>query len=305
MWPSDRPAVNGETVATFPLNNYLRDRTYPYHICEQSFPEDRGSEWASFINYAMGHWAAATDGLIRMEHLDDIPEGSGICADFSSHVDKIVDDINAMRTNATSTEAHVESVLDAMHGVGMRRTEQVTANEIWMIHDSRNLSAEVLYEVSRLVARGTCRGADACAHTVAVDEDGAIKRDGDWLLRSPGDTYVHPDYDYYSDILLSTTLLGDLSIPDTPPHGVRLVDINDTSECPKIYRTLLHEAGHALGVGYRNTGNTSINFRDLGYWRNHFWSGIGPTLMWITSCTPTPFDIMAIYALYQTYQGAE
>ncbi len=304
-WPSDRPAVNGETVATFPLNNFLRDRTYSYYMCKQSFPEGRGEDWARFIKDTMYHWATSTDGPIRMEHLDDIPEGSGICADFGEDVDEIVDDVNAIQPTLTKTEikAYVESVLDTMHDLGMRRMEQVTANGIWMIGSTSDTS-DVFYEVSRLVARGTCGSAEACAVAIAVDEGGAIKRGGDWLLKGAEELYVHPDYDYYIDILLTERLLGDPPTPpNTPPYVASLVDTNNRSRCPEIYQTLLHEAGHALGIGYRNT--PYVNYRTLRLYRHHSWTEIGPTLMRITSCTPTPFDIMAIYALYQTYQGAE
>ena len=224
-------------------------------MCKQSFPEGRGEDWARFIKDTMDHWATSTDGPIRMEHLDDIPEGSGICADFGEDVDEIVDDINAMQPTLTKTEieAYVESVLDTMHDLGMRRMEQIRANEIWAIHASRDLPG-VFSEVSRLVARGTCVGAEACAVPIAVDEGGAIKRGGDWLLESAEELYVHPDCEYYIDILLTERLLG---VPPTPPktlpYDARLVDINNTSRCPRIYRTLLHEAGHALGIAYRNT----------------------------------------------------
>ena len=60
------------------------------------------------------------------------------------------------------------------------------------------------------------------------------------------------------------------------------------------YSTLVHEAGHALGIAYGNSG--------LGQDRNHPTIPDEAAMSYLTrhDCSPHPFDIMAIYALYQT-----
>ncbi len=39
VWPSLRPAGGGERVATFPLNYPLKNKTYAYYICNDTFPD--------------------------------------------------------------------------------------------------------------------------------------------------------------------------------------------------------------------------------------------------------------------------
>ena len=85
VWPSDRPAGNGELVATYPLRNYVTSRTYSYYVCDESFSDDEDTrrDWTSLVNHALGRWVSATNGLIQMAQLtvDDSVE-SGICYDF-------------------------------------------------------------------------------------------------------------------------------------------------------------------------------------------------------------------------------
>ena len=325
VWPSDRPAGHGETVATYPLKNYLKDATYTYYICDKSFPSRHG-DWIRLINHAMDHWVDATDGLVQMVHQDgDMPEGSGICADFSGYVNHIVSMYNKLspeEAEATTTKGFVMGVLSTMHDLGMRRMEQLTANEILMADDVSTSSKVTNFpEISREVARGTCikRGdskADACVTTTAVFEEGNLKfsvalrnvfafKDNDRRKLGLRDT----DIEFYSDILLARSfyekVLNEfqegsatepLPRPGDLPHDVRLVD-SEAKVCPTIYQALIHEAGHAMGVSFRlNTvpGDST-----------HSAKTIGPTVMRRTACTTAPFDVLAIYALYQTYGRTE
>ena len=63
------------------------------------------------------------------------------------------------------------------------------------------------------------------------------------------------------------------------------------------FRTLLHEAGHALGVGYGNDGrNQNVHHPQT---RDSVMS-YDPYERMVSYCSPTPLDALAIYALYQT-----
>lgn len=60
------------------------------------------------------------------------------------------------------------------------------------------------------------------------------------------------------------------------------------------YATLVHEAGHALGVrGTERSGGTEDQIHHSQIEDSVMKSGSFDT------CAPTPFDLMAIYALYQ------
>ena len=63
------------------------------------------------------------------------------------------------------------------------------------------------------------------------------------------------------------------------------------------YDTLLHEAGHALGVRYGNDGrNQKMHHPQT---RDSVMSD-DPYERTISYCSPAPLDALAIYALYQT-----
>ena len=69
----------------------------------------------------------------------------------------------------------------------------------------------------------------------------------------------------------------------------------DTREFVTRYTTLVHEAGHALGIVEGNTGTGQV--------RHH--PTIKDSVMSYSndpsvSCSPLPFDILAMHALYQT-----
>ena len=62
-----------------------------------------------------------------------------------------------------------------------------------------------------------------------------------------------------------------------------------------FYSTVVHEGGHALGIA--GTDNSGGDGQEIHH------AQIEDSVMRekeFTICSPTPFDVMAIYALYQT-----
>ncbi len=154
-------------------------------------------------------------------------------------------------------------------------------SEVFMIDDSPNVLVRVgvFPEVSEKVGHGWCRYACAPA-TVQFRLDGSQVITTDTKLRRSEFEGISLDVPGPDD----TADEGEVPFNSCRPGGVA-----------NEYGVLVHEAGHALGIREANDGIEQIIHHptikdavmgaidDPGY-----------------ACSPHPFDIMAIYALYQT-----
>ena len=307
VWPSNRAAGNGERVATFPLN-YPLTRTasgtyeFRYRICEDTFAglNNSQSDWIAHINHAFMQWQLATGGLVRMV------EEAGPCADYSPFVTHVVNQITpmlpAMPTPADRDRiaGQVTAMVGVFRTIGLidlvnfeRHTlaqpiqDDISRNEVIMVNDTDLAiditTTNVLTEFSKDLGFAQCDG--GCAHR--SDNNG-------------GST---------TDIFLKR------KTHDQKPDGTRRILINLTgvdkvvfNTCPNTtnnynypYSSLVHEAGHALGIraafemaadpdfqGHPSIADSIMNYNQK--------------LMLVNEkdCSPHPLDIMAIYAIYQT-----
>ncbi len=126
-----------------------------------------------------------------------------------------------------------------------------------------------------------------------------------------------------TDILVNQERIG--SDPPPLPGGDAVSERNDVvfNSCPTAahgaYETLVHEGGHVLGI--REVYEMARSDRSLEYYQDHpFEPGLivgGPSHTNVISpssritvmshnrysglrCSPHPFDILAIYAIYQS-----
>ena len=74
------------------------------------------------------------------------------------------------------------------------------------------------------------------------------------------------------------------------------VQFNSCDDTNLIYDHLVHELGHALGIGGGNTGKDSVEKAHP----NRTIIDITMAYDAVHDCSPQPLDVMAIYALYQT-----
>ena len=299
VWPSDRPAGNGERVGTFPLN-YPLTRTasgtyeYRYRICEDTFASlDRGtqSQWVTLIDHAFMQWQLATDGLVRMV------EEAGDCADYSPFVTHVVSEITPMLPATSSADrdriaGHVTAMVIAFRTVGLidlvnfeRHSlaqpiqDDISRNEIIMVDDTNLaidfITTRVLTEFSKDLGFAQCDG--GCANR--SDYNGGSTTDI-FLKRNTHDKMAD------GDLIIQT--------------GNEEIVFNT---CPNMggnynypYSSLVHEAGHAVGIreGRDGTGqeahhsNENIKSAIMSYGKD------------VPKCSPHPLDIMAIYAIYQS-----
>ena len=306
VWPSARAAGNGELVATYPMRHYVPTRTYAYYICEGSFPGDaaRRAAWTELIEDALERWETSTNGLVEMDPLtlDESAEESGVCYDFGDLVDQILDEYDELSPPKPGIRKHVKAVLNGMQNIGMTQEGESAANEIWMIDDTRAPATHLYFSsVSRLVARRACTGGIACVGHTAILEDESITAfdEEDFIgLDELHRTIVKVT----SDILINKSMFEEAALTKLEA-GVRFDTCKGAGAVYYAYTTLVHEAGHALGLSFRsvNVGDAMLS---VGY--HHPSTNLGRVAMGrstaIAACTPFPLDVMAIYALYQTRQ---
>ena len=287
----------GERVATFPLNFPVDDKKYAYRICEDTFPEAKRALWRKLINHSLGQWTLATRSLVKMEHEVD-PQGNSLpCADYSSPLQTAQDYLAAnLRRPLLPAESDQLNQLIRQTDRWMDiNQEDRRLNEIIMIDDTAGIyaglrNAQVNSEVSASL------GFANCIITPLV-LGCALPRHGN-----------------ITDILLRYALLQ--NDPLNVPGGDDQVDLEDVlfNDCaapvPSAYETLLHEAGHVLGIRDGNINNdwvmsvihhptipgSSMNYEGV----NLRTPGALLRLPGEPDCAPHPFDIMAMFALYQT-----
>ncbi len=301
VWSSTRAAGagahGGEWIAGFPLNQWLSDRTYSYAFCEDTFPGDaeRKEAWRKLIRHAASQWDLATDGWITTAEND--LDCVGYPAKFIDEVtqdtlDTIHDeDIQIPEEPIKEVRKHIQALLVGLDvsGVAGLRGEDAKVNEVWMIDDTTTrfagtgLPFVVFQEVSKKVGQGWCD--NPCASTSRTPIDGKLVITTDIVLR-------RSKYENASLILPGADDVADRG--EVPFNSCSLGGVSG------VYKTMVHEFGHALGIGYGKTGPPGD---EQGIHHPHMRDSVMSYSRRVEySCSPNPLDILAIFALYQSQQ---
>ena len=306
VWPSDRVSrrsgarevVGGMPVNTDPVTAKTDDGViaYFYRICEETFPSGNLSEWVNLINHALLQWEHASGGLIKMIHEVDSNGNSLRCADYTDFLDQVVAEVSALEMSTSTTNddivAAVNELLASFQNNGIKSTRtgdpanrhperafDLLQNEIMMLPDVTSLTpgtgdyykrrTAIFSEVNKFISVGVCNEVYACARTSETTDDLGNR------VRT-SDIYLYESR-YASLPLFNSTQRDRIKFNRCPTS-------DGYFNAP--YSVLLHEAGHALGIAHPD----KYGFRDsiMNYILNE------------PDCSPHPFDILAIYALYQS-----
>ena len=299
-WSSHRAAGDGERVATFPLNYPVSDKTYAYRICEDGFPAAYLEDWKKLIKHALEQWEVAT-GLVTMTYV------GATCADYTEAIADVAREFNVAsgRVLTAAELNNLRSYLSSLDYLTSVQTDDEEFNEIIMVNNvsgpyAQFKQAGIFPEFSEDLGIGSCvfnEAPRACATPRHVNSEGHV----------------------ITDITLSKSRHG--IGPVNVPGGDEIVDESDVrfNTCPgwrigddryKAYATMVHEAGHALGIRdggwdknwaestihHPTTAESVVNYELT----NLKAAGSQFTLPPEPNCSPHPLDIMAIYAIYQT-----
>ncbi len=246
----------------------------------------------------------ATNGLVDMEHVVDSQGNSEECADYSEAISaahkEVLDRLigkNLTEDKKKDIEDEIIDIVEATQDYMNINAKDMILNEIMMIDDTAGVYndfkvAKIGWNLSVSLGFATCAldtGASACA--------------------SPRHN------DNITDILLRHEEVGNDSL--AIPGGDDVVDRSDAllNTCigrkgDGAYGTLVHEAGHVLGIrdgqGHGDwVGSVNHHPTIPGTVMNYENRNLKELPAWFVlpsepDCSPHPFDIMAIYALYQT-----
>ena len=317
VWPSNRRAVGGQRVATFPLTQRLpSDETYVYRVCDETFDvegEPRKKLWLGMIDETMGKWQSATKDLIRTR------EESLKCIDYSSIEQKVFEEMDRVRhiTDKSKLTEHIKAYLTGMKDglvvqpnikdlVDAVNRSDSLASEIVLFDDDPGTSAADLAnelnfkQISRLIGYSGCwdpayfYGREV--HRYGLDEH---KRGGTALACAASREYKATDDKTYktTDIVIYRVKFKRKSVG---PANLDQADTPWLIDQTSAYAMMLHEIGHALGVGGGEDKDGAG-----GSWsdRQHPHSSLRNASVLAgsrPSCFPYPFDVLAVYALYQT-----
>ena len=249
-------------------------------------------KWRDVVNHALGQWQVATDGLVTMEfqrHWDPRADGgrggwvSKPCTDYSTYIPQLVAHINL----------HYPEMTDIHYQLAMDYLKTLPAYTI-----IRQLDKE-WSEIKALDLDDYLRLSQRVFNFPALSSDIGVSRCLVIFPTAGGCTDRYPDPDA-NDFAASVDITINarheeisLSSPPSLPGADGVPDVKFNT-CPtsghRAYQSLVHEAGHALGIG--------------GSFGMHPFDNASPYSAMSTlhprRCSPHPLDIMAIYALYQS-----
>ena len=323
VWPSVGPPDDGERVATFPLTARQGSNRLLYRICGDSFGpagDPRRADWEAMINGAFQQWSNAihnlvTFGRVLLPCATDV--GSGV------NYNTITQEIKSrLRMGVDRTDDEIGG--NVREYVDQLRSALVIER---LFSENRQLSEVLMYDdisLGRLATVGAffniatdigywrnCwygkdeRGvyvyspANMCTAPSGDTRDIVVRR-GAYDARPAG-----PVSAYFKEFVKRTTD-DQLELP--APNSRFNKCLNSSDDYGSAFQAIIHEVGHVIGVSGATDGNS--------YQRGHpsvadsvvnYDKTVLPSIDPMDAmdqrepdCSPYPFDVMAVFALYQT-----
>ncbi len=278
---------------------------FEYIICDETFPATDRAEWVKLIKHAFGQWQEATSDWITVTGDETPPCATGPFGDFIAQDDvrsevRMFDPTvpgfffskefksDVFKVCVDKAPACVTS-FEGYSRIGTDDSARDDINEI--VENYREDPVKMLAKLAVLLGRTIFASREGKNVLQGVDVSfNKEKLDSSPLNIPGGDAKIDP-----GDVRFNTCLMG--GVPDA----------NDRGGPFYAYQLTMHEAGHALGLSNINllrpwdlqgAAHPSIPDAAMSY------DGEVPKVHremidFEPDCSPHPFDVMAIYALYQ------
>ena len=308
-WTSgSRPRLD-DRVATFSMDPDV-SKTYVYRICPDGFG-DYLTDWQLTIEHAFRQWEITTGGLVRATRTADG------CPDFTRVLERAVEAVSMYGPvtdgNRAAIEGHIKS-LDRYTGLDAADT---SANEIHIVDFDAaplpNLRDQLAFsELTVNLGVNDCSKYVACV-TYERHHESGLRTNDITINKSKGKLDRDP-------LLVDIDLGAPLSVIEGIYDDIRSTEIvfntcSHTVFDPRSYAAIVHEAGHAFGLsGFTLSasdrdvwdeslkGHPAIRGSVLTYKNRNLRRDDAAEYRFSSEegrCAPHPFDVMALYALYQ------
>ena len=297
VWPSKGFPAKGSRVATYPYFAHWPDKEYSYRICEETFPQANRTKWVNLINHAFEQWETATDGLIT------VTRDTTACP--------ITNVPFSIPASAPLNMIVLEFPLPSV---------RLSINDVYMVDDAGVSGLYTSPQFANFIGdiQGLCVffTPSACTISKAYGESAQASTSLDNMAGSTDGVDILFRKSRFGDPRMPQSIIFNKCFPrSSDRHGNKI-------DGHFAYTTALHEAGHALGTSgamiweivledaqYRRAHpsipDAVMNY-DTRFPENYDPNHVnddgtrGKVLRPEANCSPNPFDILAIYALYQT-----
>ena len=274
-FPGEPGRLTGEPdhsgrVATYPFFGHWPDKTYTYSICANTFPPDSSAQWQGLVEDAAGQWESTT-GLVQVQRNSNC----------------VVDGDDQMSL--------VESLRNGV-------------NEIFM-YDFEDLKNAANFGNMPEEFLGCATNASTTACNIR-EFTGKPKWGHGPYARVPlqdGDIDIVINIDVDNRVKDVNNAKWTLQIPDSVRFNAcgAKMGLRERQK-HQVYVIMVHEIGHAFGLAGDIVPSGVSD--QIAYETHH--PGLPPTMAlmaydsnrpgpYIYQCSPHPFDILAINALYQ------
>ena len=307
-WPrpaDERFPARGARVATFPFYGHWPTKTYGYVFCDETVPSTEAGDWRSLIAGAAKEWNSLDDILLT----GDRPF---VAVNPSQQVCEADDNLpHSLFTTYLDNVNEIFMVdLDAYpnHPSGSMTERIAEQSEIDLgcvvLPTRENIAACIFQGIGQAVFSplgtiGCILVADSCAISYNLHDRNAANAAGD--LRRVGRSSV--------DIAINARTTADptrrppdLQSPRTwtldTPSFVRFNTCQGSGNFA-LFRMMVHEFGHALGLSSLIFDRPSGDFGALEPEPHSTVPNSVLNEIEEADCSPYPFDILALQALYQ------
>ena len=333
VWPSDVKPAERARVGTYPFFGHHTGGTFNYTICENMFPDPdtttMDNEWVELIKSAFGQWEVATqvgtDKLITMTPtVENCPTGT-----TGSPTAKFIQD-DDQRNEVRMLDIYSPSIyslwefksdvfkicltegpacVTSFSGYsGLQTNCDVSTNTCQIRYGPLGIFSIDRTRIAKLLEDYQSTGIPSPELLGVIDTAARNDRQASNELQGVDITFKESDFPV-SSVTMPTSIKFNTCLPDKDAAS------DDSDQGYFAYTTAVHEAGHALGLSNfsyvdlvipwsapqeYHTAHPTIPDAVMNYDNaQRIRHPVGASFS-EPDCSPHPFDIMAIYALYQT-----
>ncbi len=320
VWISNEFPGERQRVGTYPFFGHHDQRAFDYVICQSDFPTEYWQVWQTIIMDAFGEWETATDGFITVRRASGSCASGGTMENLIMELDDSQSEVRMLDTQENRSIWSLPEVKsDVFKGLclsnpntpacttsftgytGVGHDSAVRQAFLDFVEDDDLGNLDRVWGLALLLTTGFDRKASNTLPGVDVTFN-RKNRDGVEMFLPPTPSETGPGTKAGSgDLNRPSNVSVNMCLPDYPYKG-------DPDGGYKAYTIAVHEAGHALGladisllefwqpydVAHPTIPDAAMNYdHEAG---NRY--PLAPAEFREPDCSPHPFDIMAIFALY-------